>query len=147
MKERILVTAEEKREMAKSYAAALGVDENYISTLVDTFYGRIREDEKLAPIFNGAIGDDWPEHLAKMKRFWSSVALNTGVYSGKPVPAHQKLEGVERDYFERWLSLFRATLEETAPDPRAVDLFMKPATRIAQSLMLFMFGVPGVPAR
>ena len=74
-------------------------------------------------------------------RFWSSVALNAGRYSGRPVPAHMKLEGVTREDFGEWLGLFRLTLEDIAPGAETVDYFMVRAERIAQSLQLAMFGL------
>lgn len=140
-------SAEERRAEIQAQAHAMGITEDYISTLVDRFYERVRANELIGPIFEQAIGDDWPPHLAKMKKFWSSVALNTGAYSGKPVPAHQKLSSAQRRHFKIWLTLFRQTLEETAPSREAVKYFMERAERIAQSLQLAMFGVPGIPPK
>ena len=56
----------------------MGIDEAYISLLVDTFYERIRDHAVLGPIFAEKIGDNWGPHLARMKDFWASVALNAG---------------------------------------------------------------------
>lgn len=126
-------------------ANAIGVTPAYISTLVDTFYDRIREHDVLGPIFNTAIGDDWDPHLRRMKAFWASVTLSAGLYSGKPVPAHRKhLNMIEREHFEIWLSLFKQTLEDTAPTTACTDYFMVRAERIAKSLQLAMFGIPGL---
>ncbi len=83
-------SAEERRAEIQANAARLGIDDAFISDLVETFYARVRAHPRLGPIFNGEI-DDWPAHLAKLKDFWASVALNAGRYSGKPVPAHMKL--------------------------------------------------------
>ncbi len=140
-------SADERRAEIQAHAHAMGITEDYISTLVDTFYERIRAHALIGPIFEEAIGDDWAPHLAKMKRFWSSVALNTGAYSGKPVPAHQKLSSTRPWHFKIWLALFRQTLDDTAPSREAADYFMDRAERIAQSLQLAMFGVPGIPPR
>lgn len=145
-------TAAERREQIQARAAAMGIDEAYISDLVEDFYQKIRADEQLGPIFNNAIKDNWPEHLERMKTFWASVALNAGGYSGKPVPKHQKLNepesnNVQPPHFDQWLSLFRKTLNETAPTPDAIPYFMERATRIAASLQLAMFGMPGLPPR
>lgn len=140
-------STEERRAEIQAHAHAMGITEDYISTLVDTFYERIRAHALIGPIFDEAIGDNWPPHLAKMKKFWGSVALNTGAYSGKPVPAHQKLSGVQPWHFNLWLALFRQTLDDTAPSREAADYFMERAERIAQSLQLAMFGVPGIPPR
>ncbi|MBI6628827.1 group III truncated hemoglobin [Pontibaca sp. S1109L] len=133
----------------RAAAAAKGIDEAYLSFLVDEFYSRVRADARLGPIFIGEIGDDWAAHLEQMKAFWASVALNAGLYSGKPVPAHQKLVGVERSDFGRWLGLFRDTLNDTAPTPEAAAYLKIRAERIARSLEMAMFerlpdGVPSL---
>lgn len=134
----------QRREQVRANAAAMGVDEAYISTLVETFYSRIRQDETLGPIFNKAIGENWEHHLFRMKHFWASVALNSGTYSGKPVPAHKKHTSIKQEHFAIWLTLFERTLRETAATPQAVDYFMERAKRIAESLQLAMFGSPGL---
>ena len=139
--------AEERRAEIQAHANRIGITEDYISMLVETFYERIRAHGLIGPIFEEAIGDDWAPHLAKMKQFWSSVALNSGAYSGKPVPAHQKLSRAEPWHFDIWLTLFCQTLEDTAPSREAAAYFMERAERIAQSLQLAMFGVPGIPPK
>lgn len=139
---RVRSAAERHREIQQN-AAAMGIDDVYISLLVETFYDEIRKDEVLGPVFNNAISD-WPTHLARMKDFWASVALNAGRYSGKPVPAHKKHSTIQQEHFPRWLLLFRTTLEETAPTEEVVPYFMERAERIAKSLQLALFGVPGL---
>lgn len=134
--------AGEKRAEIRAKAAAIGVDEAYISLLVECFYARVRADALLGPIFEHAINDRWEPHLARMKAFWASVALNAGAYSGQPVPVHRKLEGVTAWHFGRWLSLFSETLVETAPTTAAIDYFMLRAERIAASLQIAMFERP-----
>ena len=76
--------AEDKRAEIRANAAALGIDEAYISLLVERFYARVRADATLGPIFEREIGDAWDPHLARMKRFWASVALNAGTHAGGP---------------------------------------------------------------
>lgn len=138
-------TAQERRAAIRDKANKLGIDEDYIAILVDSFYDHIRRDENIGPIFNHAIGDTWEPHLATMKKFWSSVALNSGEYSGKPVPKHQALSAVRPEHFQIWLNLFEQTLAETAPNSDVISYFMERAHRIAQSLELAMFGIPGLP--
>ncbi|MEO9971067.1 MAG: group III truncated hemoglobin [Hyphomonadaceae bacterium] len=124
-------------------AASIGVTEAYISTLVETFYQRIHTHAQLGPIFERTIGDDdWERHLATMKRFWSSVALSTGHYSGQPVPKHKAIAGIEEHHFALWLDLFEQTLTDTAPSAEASAYFMERANRIAESLKLALFWTP-----
>ncbi len=141
-------TADERRAEIEAAAAKMGIDDAYISTLVDTFYARVRADPDLGPIFEEKIGDNWDAHLARMKDFWASVALNAGRYSGRPVPKHKELTAVEKRHFTIWLSHFHDVLEETAPTPAAALYFMERAVRIAESLQFAMFGLPslGAPA-
>lgn len=120
-------------------AKIMEIDEAYLSLMVDAFYARIRADARLGPIFDAEIGENWDRYLDRMKRFWASVALNAGSYSGKPVVVHQGLGAVMRDDFDLWLELFRATLEDTAPTPEAVNYLMYRAERIAESLRMAMF--------
>jgi hemoglobin len=133
-------SAEERRQELRDQAAALGIDEAYISTLVDTFYTRVRAHPLLGPVFDVAISD-WGPHLETMKDFWSSVALGTGRYSGRPVPAHAKHRHIQQVHFNLWLALFEQTLRDTAATPEAATFFMERANRIAQSLQYALFGM------
>lgn len=128
-----------KRAQIREAAGIIGIDEDYLSRMVEEFYTRVRADARLGPIFEAKLGDDWGLHLARMKAFWASVALSAGTYSGKPVVAHRALPGVEPDDFTRWLALFNATLADTAPTPEAVSYLALRAERIAQSLRMAMF--------
>ena len=81
-----------------------------VKILVDTFYGKIRNDELLSPIFNERIQDRWPEHLEKMYRFWQTVLLGDHSYHGSPFPPHAKLP-VDETHFEAWLGLWHAAID------------------------------------
>ena len=134
-------SAEQRRAEIQANAIAMGIDDAFISKLVETFYQRVRQHAKLGPIFHDAV-EDWDEHLPKMKDFWSSVATNSGRYSGKPVPVHKKLSGVSEHDFSEWLDLFEQTLYDIAPSPDVVPYFLDRAKRIAESLKLAMFSLP-----
>ena len=82
-----------------------------VRLLVDTFYGKVRLDTFIGPIFNKRIQDRWPEHLAKMYTFWQTVLLGEHTYYGAPFPPHARLP-VEKEHFDRWLSLFSETVTE-----------------------------------
>lgn len=111
------------------------ITDDDIRRLVSEFYSRVRADELLGPIFNGAI-DDWPEHLWKLQDFWSSVMLATGRYKGHPMGAHLKHhEQMTPEAFERWLGLWRQTTTDVL-SPEAAEAFQATAGRIAQSFQL-----------
>ena len=121
--------------------AETGIDEAMIARLVDGFYDRVRADPLIGPVFNDRISD-WGPHLEQMRLFWSSVALMSGVYHGRPMPKHLPLP-VDARHFDRWLELFEATARELCP-PAAADHFIERARRIAESLELGIAGSNGV---
>jgi hemoglobin len=122
------------------------VTEGEIARLVDAFYARVREDEAIGPLFNRAV-DDWPEHLVKLRAFWSSVMLTTGRYKGSPMAAHLRHAGsIEPAMFDRWLDLWRATAREHLAPADAAAVIAR-AERIAESLKLALFfRIDGNPA-
>jgi len=122
--------------------AETGLDEDVLRTLVHRFYGRVRRDPVLGPIFAARI-DDWEPHLARMVAFWSSVALMTGCYHGRPVPAHTPL-AVGPAEFDRWLALFRETAHEVCPPAGATHVIAR-AERIARSLRLAVEAAQATP--
>ena len=121
--------------------AETGVDEAMIARLVDGFYDRVRADPLIGPVFNDRI-QDWAPHLEQMRLFWSSVALMSGAYHGRPMPKHLPLP-VDARHFDRWLELFEATARDLCP-PAAADHFIERARRIAESLELGIAGANGV---
>lgn len=133
-----------RQTITRAIEADTGIDPAMISRLVDSFYDRVRDDALIGPVFAGRIRD-WGPHLAQMKLFWSSVALMTGVYHGRPMPKHLPLP-VDGRHFDRWLELFRATARDVCP-PAAADHFIERAQRIAESLELGIAGANGVLLR
>lgn len=126
------LAAQARREaFALDVAARTGIDEAMIGRLVRAFYARVQADDMLGPIFAGRISD-WEPHLERMCAFWSSVALMSGRYHGRPMPAHVTLP-IDSCHFDRWLALFEATAREVCPGA-AADLFIDKARMIAQSL-------------
>ena len=127
--------------MIQQIRAETGIDEAMIARLVDGFYDRVRADPLIGPVFNERIRD-WGPHLEQMRLFWSSVALMSGVYHGRPMPKHLPLP-IDARHFDRWLELFEATARDLCP-PVAADHFIERARRIAESLELGIAGANGV---
>jgi hemoglobin len=110
------------------------ISEDLISAIVHDFYGRIRPDPLLGPIFNARIGEHWDLHLSALVDFWSSIALKTGRYSGRPHVVHQGLDLVP-EHFEHWLSMFEATVFQHCTG-EAASFFLDRSRRIADSLQI-----------
>jgi hemoglobin len=142
MTEAIRRSGEERQAAMERNAAALGIDEALVSRLVDTFYARVREDDLLGPIFQSALGEDWDPHLAKLKDFWSAIALGTRRYNGRPMPPHLRLSGrISEAHFARWLGLFRQTVDELMPNPAAADFFYDRANMIGRNFQAMIFAL------
>ncbi len=113
--------------------ARTGIDEAMIERLVRTFYGRVRRDPLLGPIFESQVRD-WESHIVNLCAFWSSVALMSGRYHGQPMAAHLPLP-IDTPHFDRWLAIFAETARDICP-PVAAAHFLDRAHRIADSLEL-----------
>ena len=129
---------DQARPAAERPLADPGVDRASIGALVRAFYSRLRENQRLGPIFAREITGDWEPHLEKMTDFWCSVILKTGDYQGRPVPAHLKLKDVTEADFDIWLAMFSQTAAELF-GPEIAAVFVDRAERIATSLKLAMF--------
>ena len=122
---------ERRSRLTSEIMAQTGIDEAMIERLVRTFYGRVRLDPLIGPIFAARVAD-WEHHIAKLCAFWSSVALMSGRYHGQPMQKHVGLP-IGGEHFDRWLSLFEATAMELCPVAAAAH-FIERARRIAESL-------------
>lgn len=82
-----------------------------VKILVNTFYGNIRANNLLGPIFEERIKDNWQPHLEKMYKFWDSILFGAATYSGKPFPPHATMN-IGQEHFSVWLELFKKTVDE-----------------------------------
>lgn len=122
------------REAKRAEAISIGVDADYISSFVERFYARIRDDELLGPIFAQRVAD-WPAHLEQMKRFWRSVLHNSGEFNGSPMRKHVAIDGLKERHFGRWLALFLETLRDGEVNAEATAHVGTKARTIAESLL------------
>ena len=106
--------------------------------LVEKFYARVRCDALLGPIFAERLDGRWPEHLAKMERFWATVLLAAPLYAGRPLEAHLGL-AINAQHFQRWIVLWTQTLDERFCGPRA-EHAKRAAPRIAERMLAFVEG-------
>lgn len=136
--------AERRAGITRDLMATTGLDDAVLERLVRAFYATARQDAVIGHLFDGI--HDWDTHIARITRFWSSVALLTGQYHGQPFAAHMPLP-LEPDHFRRWLTLFEGTAREIC-SPEGVAHLMDRAHRIARSLELGIAAARGeMPAR
>ncbi len=89
-----------------------------VKLFVNDFYRKVREDELLKDVFDNVLHDRWDTHLEKMYTFWQTVLLGEYTYKGTPFPPHAPLP-VQAVHFERWVTLFNATIDEFFVGERA----------------------------
>lgn len=124
------------RHQRVGWETPAGLDETMIRAVVDRFYTEARRDPVIGPVFNRIIPDQaWPQHLATIADFWSSMLLGTGRYFGRPMPKHLAIPELSDAHFRRWLALFRMTVEDLCP-PDIAALFIERSERIGNSFRM-----------
>jgi len=89
-----------------------------VSFLVHEFYGKIRKDSLLGPIFNSHIPEErWPEHLDKLTDFWETNLFGIAKFKGNPTQKHIVVDRnlnhtTSQTHFGQWLQLWFETLDE-----------------------------------
>jgi len=110
------------------------LQDEQIVTLVHRFYERVQQEPLLGPLFAERIQEDqWPMHLDKMVRFWSTILRGTNRYTGNPMIVHANMPGLTTAHFTRWLALFREVAEEHLPQVLA-DSILQRAERMGHRL-------------
>ncbi len=85
-----------------------------IELLINSFYDKVKKDDKIGFIFNEIIGDDWSHHLPIMYAFWDMVLFTTPGYAGNPTRKHVDLSRkipLHKEHFDRWLELWNETVD------------------------------------
>ncbi|MDI1226408.1 MAG: DUF1971 domain-containing protein [bacterium] len=120
------------------------ITEGSVRDLVNKFYRQVRSDEKLAPIFDAAIGttdDKWEQHLEKIAMFWSGIMLGIKGFEGNPLQAHKALPAFDGCLFSRWLAIFANTAIETHGIDAATS-FIRKAVSIADMMSRDLYDNP-----
>ncbi len=89
-----------------------------IDAVVTDFYAVVRAHPVLGPVFAAHVSD-WPDHEAKIARFWRSAIMFERSYDGNPMLAHHLAGNVRPGMFEPWLEQFDAVLRRNLPPETA----------------------------
>lgn len=120
-----------------------------IERLVDTFYERVRVDERLGPIFTDVARVDWGVHLPRMYDFWEAVLFGASGFKGNPLAVHRALAeqtALTPGEFARWLALFTRSVDLLFTGPMA-DEAKQRAARIATVMQQHLDGTSTEPLR
>jgi hemoglobin len=103
--------------------------------LVRAFYGRALTDPVIGFIFVDVAHLDLDEHAPKIASFWETILLGAQSYAGGAFRPHAMINAQVRlraGHFERWLWLWRTTVDELFAGPRA-ELAKTHAERVARA--------------
>lgn len=92
--------------------------------IVRAFYGRALADPILGFIFTDVAHLDLDAHVPRITAFWETVLLGAHTYSGGAFAPHAALNAkvtLYAGHFERWLWLWRMTVDERFAGPRATQ--------------------------
>lgn len=113
-----------------------------VEKMVRQFYSTILQDDVVGPYFIRALGNDlkndkWYEHLNTLNRFWLMMMNGEDGYWGDPFPPHAFLGELYPETFERWLLLFRTTVDDIFV-PEIADKFYKKSEVLAERFMDYL---------
>ncbi|KMW59512.1 hypothetical protein AIOL_004494 [Candidatus Rhodobacter oscarellae] len=109
-----------------------------IEAVVSAFYGRVRADRVIGPIFNEIISTDaqhWRAHEAKIVLFWRNALRGEPLYNGNPMMVHAGISSVDPRHFVTWLGLFDEVLADIL-EPAQASAWSGLAHRIARGLSM-----------
>jgi hemoglobin len=112
--------------------------------LVRAFYGRALVDPLIGWIFVDVAKLDLEEHVPVLASFWETVLLGAHSYSGGAFRPHAALHAraeLRAAHFDRWLALWRATVDELFAGERA-ELAKAHAQRVARAFHARLEAVP-----
>ena len=104
-----------------------------IELLVNRFYEKVADDEKIGFFFNDVAKVSWQKHLPKMYSFWETLLFGQIFYKGNPMAMHFPINekvAIEKHHFEHWIKLWTETVEENFTGEMAETAIYK-ATNIA----------------
>ena len=116
--------------------------------LVRAFYGRALEDPIIGWIFTDVAELDLEAHVPHIASFWETILLGAQTYRGGAFRPHAALHArvrLRKGHFDRWLGLWRATVDELFAGPRA-EQAKAHAARVADAFHRRLEGLPPAPA-
>lgn len=109
------------------------------------FYTRALSDPVIGYLFTDVAQLDLEHHLPVIGDFWESTIFGTGGYARhrrNPLLIHGQLDSLEPlqpAHFQRWLALFRESVDQTFRGERATFLKMR-SEAIAARMQEFLDG-------
>ena len=112
--------------------------------LVRAFYSRAMSDPLIGWIFVDVARLDLEAHVPQITSFWETILLGAQSYRGGAFRPHAALHmrvGLRPGHFERWLALWRDTVDELFVGERA-ELAKSHALRVARAFHARLEAMP-----
>jgi hemoglobin len=116
--------------------------------LVRTFYGRALTDPVIGFIFVDVARLDLEAHVPKITSFWETILLGAQSYAGGAFRPHAAIHvqvPLRAGHFDRWLWLWRMTVDELFAGERA-ELAKSHADRVARAFHARLRMLDAAPA-
>ena len=110
-------------------------DRSDCERLVRAFYGRALTDPIIGWIFTDIAHLDLEAHVPQIASFWETILLGAQSYRGGAFRPHAELHmkvPLRSGHFERWLVLWRETVDSLFEGERA-ELAKSHAVRVARA--------------
>jgi hemoglobin len=117
--------------------------------LVRAFYGRALTDPIIGFIFVDVAKLDLETHVPKIASFWETILLGAQSYAGGAFRPHAVINAqvpLVAGHFERWLWLWRMTVDELFAGERA-ELAKSHADRVARAFHARLRMMDAAPVR
>lgn len=102
-----------------------------IEFLIVEFYKKVVADDLIGKFFTIVVNFNWDLHIPIMISFWETVLLGKSSYKGNPMIKHielNKLSKLEEVHFERWIKLWKETVNENFTGLKAEEALSKAET-------------------
>jgi hemoglobin len=93
--------------------------------LVDEFYKKLLNDNRINYIFTDVVKIKIEEHLPILVTFWSQMILGTGGYTNNLTDIHLKVDKLKHltpELFEIWINHFNQTVNENFEGKNANEI-------------------------
>src|SRR6185312_12366040 len=91
-------------------------DIDSIKLFVDEFYGKVRRDSLIGPVFLQVLPADWQPHLDKMYAFWNAVLFGVAGFKGNPFSKQPPLK-INQEPLTPGRELFAKTIDPNLKGP------------------------------
>ncbi|MEH0157457.1 group III truncated hemoglobin [Limibacter armeniacum] len=112
-----------------------------IQLLVNTFYQKVRDDQRIGYLFDDVAQVDWQKHLPIMYDFWETNLLFVQKYKGNPIQTHMEVddtENLEQKHFGYWMEHWFSTVDELFEGEKAT-LAKERARKMAHTIFMRVY--------